>query len=104
MSQQQARSPFKQAQIDLFDYLNNSVFAVHLENPNRLPTSEIFCFSDAYIAKHHLRGSVRAAIHTGLNNPQTYINVSEKLNKIYFLFFHCKRKKNKYIYNLYEWI
>ncbi|XP_015115141.1 origin recognition complex subunit 3 isoform X2 [Diachasma alloeum] len=74
MSQQQSRSPYKQAQIDLMEYLDHDVFAVYLVNPNRLATSEIFCFSDANAAKHHLRGSLRAAVHTGLNDPQIYLN------------------------------
>ncbi|XP_063988674.1 origin recognition complex subunit 3 [Diachasmimorpha longicaudata] len=74
MSQQQSRSPYKQAQIDLMEYLDHDVFTMYLVNPNRLTTSEIFCFSDANAAKHHLRGSLRAAVHTGLNNPQVYLN------------------------------
>uniref|UniRef100_A0A0C9RZS3 Origin recognition complex subunit 3 n=1 Tax=Fopius arisanus TaxID=64838 RepID=A0A0C9RZS3_9HYME len=74
MSQQQSRSPYKQAQIDLMEYLDHDVFAPYLVNPNRLATSEIFCFSDANAAKHHLRGSLRAAVHTGLNDPQVYLN------------------------------
>lgn len=76
MSQQQSRSAYKQAQYDLIDYLDREVFAVHLVEPSRVTAHEIFCYSDGNQAKHHIRGSLRAAIHTGLNDPQMYLDVS----------------------------
>lgn len=76
-AQEHSKSPFKHAQAELMNYLNN-LMAIHLKNPNRLPASEIFCFSDANAGKHHLRGSLRAAIHMGLNDPSIYLNVSRK--------------------------
>ncbi|XP_034949827.1 origin recognition complex subunit 3 [Chelonus insularis] len=112
-SQQQSRSPFKQAQLDLINYLNDKVFPVFLKNPNRLPASEIFCFSDAYAGKQHLRGSHRAAIHTGLNNPKIYLNCNccnlendqtiqptlPDLSIVYKL--HLESRK---LINMYDWL
>lgn len=76
MSQQQSRSAYKQAQHDLIDYLDREVFFVHLIEPSRVTAHEIFCYSDGNQAKHHIRGSLRAAIHMGLNDPQMYLDVS----------------------------
>lgn len=76
MSQQQSRSAYKQEQHDLIDYLDREVFFVHLVEPSRVTAHEIFCYSDGNQAKHHIRGSLRAAIHTGLNDPQMYLDVS----------------------------
>lgn len=80
MSQQQSRSPYKQAQLDLIDYLDRKIFSVHLVDPGRLTAHEIFCYSDGNQAKRHIRGSLRAAIHTGLSDPQTYLDVSEEVS------------------------
>lgn len=77
MSQRQSRSAYKQALLDLIDYLDRKVFSVHLIDPNRVTAHEIFCYSDGNQAKHHIRGSLRAAIHTGLSDPQMYLDVSE---------------------------
>lgn len=79
MSQTQSRSPYKQAQLDLLDYLDQKVFSVYLVSPHHIPANEIFCFSDGNLAKQHIRGSLRAAIHTALNDPQVYLNVSKEL-------------------------
>lgn len=57
-------------------YLDKKIFSIYLRNPNLLPASEIFFFSDGNAMKHHIVGSPRAAIHTGLNNPQAYLDVS----------------------------
>lgn len=76
MSQQQSRSAYKQAQLNLIDYLDRKVFSVHLIDPSRVTAHEIFCYSDGNQAKHHIRGSLRAAIHTGLSDPQIYLDVS----------------------------
>lgn len=76
MSQQQSRSAYKQAQHDLINYLDREVFSVHLIEPSRVTAHEIFCYSDGNQAKQHIRGSLRAAIHTGLNDPQMYLDVS----------------------------
>nr|XP_003701279.1 PREDICTED: origin recognition complex subunit 3 isoform X1 [Megachile rotundata] len=76
MSQMKLRSPFKQAQIDVISFLDQHVFGVYLINPNLVPANEIFCFNDGNLAKQHIRGSLRAAIHTALNDPQVYLNCS----------------------------
>lgn len=76
MSQQQSRSAYKHAQHDLIDYLDREVFSVHLVGPGRVTGHEIFCYSDGNQAKYHIRGSLRAAIHTGLSDPQVYLEVS----------------------------
>lgn len=77
MSQQQSRSAYKQAQLDLIDYLDREVFSVYLIDPSRVTAHEIFCYSDGNQAKYHIRGSLRASIHTGLSDPQMYLDVSE---------------------------
>ncbi|XP_014486637.1 PREDICTED: origin recognition complex subunit 3 [Dinoponera quadriceps] len=74
MSQQQSQSAYKQAQHDLIDYLDRRVFSVHLVDPSCVTAHEIFCYSDGNQAKHHIRGSLRAAIHTGLSDPQIYLD------------------------------
>ncbi|KAL6255109.1 hypothetical protein P5V15_013441 [Pogonomyrmex californicus] len=74
MSQQQSRTAYKQAQIDLINYLDQKVFSVHLINPNRVPAYEIFCYSDGTQAKQHIRGSLRACVHMGLSDPQMYLD------------------------------
>lgn len=76
MSQQQSRSAYKQAQHDLIDYLDRKVFSAHLVDPSCVTAHEIFCYSDGNQAKHHIRGSLRAAVHTGLSDPQMYLDVS----------------------------
>lgn len=78
MSKQQSRSAYKQAQLDLIDYLDRKIFSVHLVEPSRVTAHEIFCYSDGNQAKHHIRGSLRAAIHTGLSDPQMYLDVSRE--------------------------
>ncbi|OAD54577.1 Origin recognition complex subunit 3 [Eufriesea mexicana] len=72
-SQTQSRSPYKLVQQDVLNFLDH-MFSVHLVNPNNIPANEIFCYSDGNLAKQHIRGSLRAAIHTGLNDPQVYLN------------------------------
>nr|XP_034184069.1 origin recognition complex subunit 3 [Osmia lignaria] len=74
MSQTKTRSPYKEAQIDVINYLDQQVFAVYLINPNCIPANEIFCFNDGNAAKQHIRGSLRAAIHNALSDPQLYLN------------------------------
>lgn len=113
MSQQQSRSAYKQAQHDLIDYLDREVFAVHLVEPSRVTAHEIFCYSDGNQAKRHIRGSLRAAIHTGLNDPQMYLDCDccklendddiprtlPDLSIIYKL--HLESRK---LINMYDWL
>ncbi|KYN17525.1 Origin recognition complex subunit 3 [Trachymyrmex cornetzi] len=92
MSQQQSRSAYKQALLDLIDYLDRKVFSVHLIDPSRVTAHEIFCYSDGNQAKHHIRGSLRAAMHTGLSDPQMYLDRASPYNgnvpeKLFFSFF-----------------
>lgn len=87
MSKTHSKSPYKIAQQDFIDYLDQKIFSVYLVNPNYIPGNEIFCFNDGNLAKQHIRGSLRSAIHTGLNNPQVYLNVSEK--NIIFIILCC---------------
>ncbi|KAG7211303.1 hypothetical protein KM043_010600 [Ampulex compressa] len=113
MSQRQSRSPYKEAQVDLINYLDREVFAVHLANPRRMPANEIFCFADGNLAKQHIRGSLRAAIHTGLCDPRMYLNCKccklenedaipstlPDLSIIYKL--HLESRK---LINMYDWL
>ncbi|XP_060814863.1 origin recognition complex subunit 3 isoform X2 [Bombus pascuorum] len=113
MSQTQSRSPYKIAQQDLIDYLDQKVFSVYLINPHYVPGNEIFCFNDGNLAKQHVRGSLRAAIHTGLNDPHVYLNCEccklenddaipstlPDLSIIYKL--HLESRK---LINMYDWL
>ncbi|XP_076656484.1 origin recognition complex subunit 3 isoform X2 [Halictus rubicundus] len=113
MSQTHSRSPYKQAQMDVIDYLDQKVFDKFLINPNHVPANEIFCFSDGALAKQHIRGSLRAAIHTGLNDPRAYLNCEccklenddaipsslPDLSIIYKL--HLESRK---LINMYDWL
>ncbi|XP_018352280.1 PREDICTED: origin recognition complex subunit 3 [Trachymyrmex septentrionalis] len=113
MSQQQSRSAYKQALLDLIDYLDRKVFSVHLIDPSRVTAHEIFCYSDGNQAKHHIRGSLRAAMHTGLSDPQMYLDCDccklendddiprtlPDLSIIYKL--HLESRK---LINMYDWL
>ncbi|XP_015606205.1 origin recognition complex subunit 3 [Cephus cinctus] len=113
MSQKHSRSPFKQAQLDLIVYLDREVFSVYLKNPSQLPANEIFCYSDGTVAKCHIRGSLRASIHTALNNPQVYLECTccnlendeailpclPDLSIVYKL--HLESRK---LINMYDWL
>ncbi|XP_018394977.1 PREDICTED: origin recognition complex subunit 3 [Cyphomyrmex costatus] len=113
MSQQQSRSAYKQALLDLINYLDEKVFSVHLIDPSRVTAHEIFCYSDGNQAKHHIRGSLRAAIHTGLSDPQMYLDCDccklendddiprtlPDLSIIYKL--HLESRK---LINMYDWL
>ncbi|XP_026298436.1 origin recognition complex subunit 3 isoform X3 [Apis mellifera] len=113
MSKTHSKSPYKIAQQDLIDYLDQKIFSVYLVNPNYIPGNEIFCFNDGNLAKQHIRGSLRSAIHTGLNNPQVYLNCGccklenddaipstlPDLSIIYKL--HLESRK---LINMYDWL
>ncbi|XP_076237844.1 origin recognition complex subunit 3 [Calliopsis andreniformis] len=113
MSQTQSRSPYKQAQLNVIEYLDQEVFGANLINPHHIPANEIFCFSDGNLAKQHIRGSMRAAIHTGLNDPHVYLNCEccklenddaipstlPDLSIIYKL--HLESRK---LINMYDWL
>ncbi|XP_018059490.1 PREDICTED: origin recognition complex subunit 3 [Atta colombica] len=113
MSQQQSRSAYKQALLDLIDYLDRKVFSIHLIDPSRVTAHEIFCYSDGNQAKHHIRGSLRAVIHTGLSDPQMYLDCDccklendddiprtlPDLSIIYKL--HLESRK---LINMYDWL
>ncbi|XP_076287775.1 origin recognition complex subunit 3 [Lasioglossum baleicum] len=113
MSQTHSRSPYKRAQMEVIDYLDQKVFGTFLINPSRVPANEIFCFSDGASAKQHIRGSLRAAIHSGLNDPQIYLNCEccklenddaipsslPDLSIIYKL--HLESRK---LINMYDWL
>ena len=113
MSQTQSRSPYKQAQLDVINYLDREVFCVYLVNPNQKPANEIFCFNDGSLAKQHIRGSLRAAVHSGLNDPHVYLDCGccklenddaipstlPDLSIIYKL--HLESRK---LINMYDWL
>ncbi|XP_015431243.1 PREDICTED: origin recognition complex subunit 3 [Dufourea novaeangliae] len=113
MSQAHSRSPYKQALLDVINYLDEQVFCACLVNPHHIPANEIFCFNEGTLAKQHIRGSLRAAIHTGLNDPQVYMNCEccklenddaipptlPDLSIIYKL--HLESRK---LINMYDWL
>lgn len=65
---------FTQAVNDTLEFLRDEVFAVHLlpfkAGP---PLLELFVFSDLAAIRSHIMGAPRAALHTALHNPQTYL-------------------------------
>ncbi|KAH0947979.1 hypothetical protein HN011_007458 [Eciton burchellii] len=113
MSQQRSRSAYKQAQLELIDYLDRKVFSVHLIGPSHVTGHEIFCYSEGNQAKRHIRGSLRSAIHTGLSDPQMYLDCDccrlendddiprtlPDLSIIYKL--HLESRK---LINMYDWL
>ncbi|KAI4497623.1 hypothetical protein M0802_007163 [Mischocyttarus mexicanus] len=113
MSQTNKRSPYKQAQYDLINYLDREIFSVYLLSPTKIPMNEIFCYNDGNAVKQHIRGSVRGTIHMGLNDPQMYLQCDccklenedsipgtlPDLSIIYKL--HLESKK---FINMYDWL
>ncbi|CAG5076045.1 Similar to ORC3: Origin recognition complex subunit 3 (Spermophilus citellus) [Cotesia congregata] len=86
-AQKSSKSEFKQAQLNLMNYLNDDLFMEYLKNPNRLPCSEIFCFSDANAGKHHLRVRLlqirnRANDSTDVTRPQHYLQAAFGVKEI----------------------
>lgn len=67
---------FTQAVNETLEFLRNQVLAVHLvpfyAGP---PLLELFVFGDLAAIRSHIMGAPRAALHTGLHNPQTYLQV-----------------------------
>lgn len=113
MSQTHKRSPYKQAQFDLINYLDQEIFSVYLLNPTEVPMNEIFCYNDGNALKQHIRGSVRGAIHMGLNDPQMYLQcdccklenedaISTTLPDLSIIYkLHLESKK---LINMYDWL
>lgn len=111
-AQKQSQTPFRQAQINLMQYLDE-VFTVHLINPNLMPAYELCCFSNSSIVKRHLIGSLRAASYTALNHPQVYLNcdcckldnddtIQQSLPDINIIYkLHMESKK---LINMYDWL
>ncbi|XP_078036177.1 origin recognition complex subunit 3 isoform X2 [Augochlora pura] len=113
MSKTHSRSPYKQAQLDVIEFLDQQIFTRFIINPHHVPAYEIFCFYDGALAKQHIRGSLRAAVHSGLNNPQVYLNCKcckletedaipsslPDLSIIYKL--HLESRK---LINMYDWL
>ncbi|XP_015175736.1 PREDICTED: origin recognition complex subunit 3 isoform X2 [Polistes dominula] len=113
LSQNHKRSPYKQAQFDLINYLDREIFSVYLLNPTEIPMNEIFCYNDGNAVKQHIRGSVRGSIHMGLNDPQTYLQcgccklenedaISTTLPDLSIIYkLHLESKK---LINMYDWL
>lgn len=57
----------------------SKLFSQHLQVPGVQPFHEIFFFNNATSIKNHIVGSHRAAIHTALNNPHCYLQVSFRI-------------------------
>ncbi|XP_076222484.1 origin recognition complex subunit 3 isoform X2 [Nomia melanderi] len=112
MSQTHSRSPYKQAQLDVINFLDET-FCAFLINPHQIAAHEIFCFNDGNVAKQHIKGSLRAAIHTGLNDPQVYLNckccklenddaISSTLPDLSIIYkLHLESRK---LINMYDWL
>lgn len=65
---------FTQAVNETLSFLREEVFATHLV-PFKAgpPLLELFVFGDLPAIRSHIMGAPRAALHTGLHNPQTYL-------------------------------
>lgn len=66
---------FDIAKEKLFKYLTEDIFKVYLKPVQTQPFHEIFFFKDIQNVKRYIVGSPRAAIHTALTNPMTYLQV-----------------------------
>lgn len=63
----------------VFKYIVEEVFKTHLVPVTELPLYEILLFDNVSAAKKHIVGIPRAALHTALNNPHHYLQVSSYL-------------------------
>lgn len=66
---------FDTAKEKLFKYLTEDIFRVFLKPVQTQPFHEIFFFKDIQNVKRYIVGSPRAAIHTALTNPISYLQV-----------------------------
>lgn len=69
-------SPYKNAQNEFIDFLDKEVFQLYLRSPAQIPLNEIFCCNDPSIVHNYIRGSMKAAIHNGLRDPNLFLGVS----------------------------
>jgi hypothetical protein len=63
---------------NLLAYLATSVFQQFLVSPTNSLFSKVSFFSNTAGVKRHIVGTWRAAIHTALNNPHYYLEVSKE--------------------------
>lgn len=67
---------FKQNVMIALNYIRDKLFAKYLEPiQKRTPLYELYLFSDISAVRPHILGAPRAAIHTALNNPHSYLQV-----------------------------
>lgn len=72
--QPKTTNAFTQSVNEALEFLRDQVLAIHLV-PFKAgpPLLELFVFSDLSAIRSHIMGAPRAALHTGLHNPQTYL-------------------------------
>ncbi|XP_033213270.1 origin recognition complex subunit 3 isoform X2 [Belonocnema kinseyi] len=108
-----SHSPYKEAQENLIDYLDRDIFSVYLKNPRKYVGHDIFCFHDSNLVKRQIKGSLRAAVHTALNDPRFYLkcdcchvsNDGEILSTMPDLSIIYKlHLENRKLINMYDWL
>lgn len=58
-------------------FIREKVFGIYLlPFSHGPPLVELFIFSDLSAIRSHIMGAPRATLHTGLNNPQCYLQVN----------------------------
>ncbi|XP_011498206.1 PREDICTED: origin recognition complex subunit 3 [Ceratosolen solmsi marchali] len=104
-------SPYREAQSNLLNYLDQEVFEKYLKTPDKIPLNEIFCYNDAISVNESIKGSMKASIHNSLNYPNSVLEcdccVSNSeivpthpdLTIVYKL--HLEARK---MINLYDWL
>lgn len=78
---------FTQAVNEALAFLRKEVLAVYLVPfKSGPPLMELFVFGDLSAIRGHIMGAPRAALHTGLHNPQAYLQVSADRVILMFVF------------------
>ncbi|XP_077289672.1 origin recognition complex subunit 3 [Arctopsyche grandis] len=112
-AKKKSASEYEKAREKLLQYLTKNVFEPFLKPAQSQPFYEIFFFSDVYNVKKHIVGTPRAAIHTALVNPASYLQCKccalpreetilstlPDLSIIYKLYLECGK-----MINLYDWL
>lgn len=78
---------YEQLREQVVNYFDQ-VFQTYLKDPKNYVFHEIFFFDDIYI-QNHIVGAHRAAIHTALNDPHSYLQVNYYSVILFHHFSNC---------------